>query len=180
MQFEKEQLARIAAGDQVALKALYDLYYPRLARFLLRMHGDPETVIELINDVFWVVWTKAHDFRGEASVSTWILSIAYRKAARSLARRRPGHAPSERALEERLLQHGHDGHAERVGDARDLERVLARLSPEQRAVVELTYYFGYSYGEIAAILDCPANTVKTRMYHARRSLRRLLEAAPDG
>lgn len=53
---------------------------------------------------------------------------------------------------------------------------MTKLSPEHSAVVELSYYFGYSYMEIADILACPENTVKTRMFYARRMLRSLLEA----
>ncbi|HEY4573032.1 MAG TPA: sigma-70 family RNA polymerase sigma factor, partial [Thermoanaerobaculia bacterium] len=55
-----------------------------------------------------------------------------------------------------------------------LGRAMAQLPPEQRAVVELTYYQGCSYPEIAAIVGCPVNTVKTRMFHARRRLREVL------
>ena len=51
---------------------------------------------------------------------------------------------------------------------------LSRLSPEQRAVVDLTYFHEIGYREIAAIMDCPVDTVKTRMFHARRHLRREL------
>ena len=51
---------------------------------------------------------------------------------------------------------------------------MRRLSGEQRAVVELTYFHGYSYAEIAGILSCPVNTVKTRMFHARARLRQIL------
>jgi RNA polymerase sigma-70 factor, ECF subfamily len=63
-----------------------------------------------------------------------------------------------------------------------LEHALERLSPDQRAVLELTYYLGHSCGEIAAIMDCPVNTVKTRMFHARNRLRVLIPAlaAPPG
>ena len=62
-------------------------------------------------------------------------------------------------------------------DLRDLlDRGLSRLSAEQRAVVELTYFTGCSYEEIAAIAGCPVNTVKTRMFHARAKLRGLLPA----
>jgi RNA polymerase sigma factor (sigma-70 family) len=173
MRYEREQLERIAAGDQTALKQLYDLYHPRLARFLLCYTGDPELVPEIINDVWFSVWQGACDFRGESSVSTWILSIAYRKGARALSRRHrtgPSHQSSGRQ----------PGHAERVHQRHDLDSALATLSPEQRAVVELTYFFGYSYGEIGAILGCPENTVKTRMFDARRALGARLRAASDG
>ena len=61
--------------------------------------------------------------------------------------------------------------------ARDeLHASLAKLSPKHQAVIILTYEFGYSYREISQILDCPENTVKTRMFHARKALRALLEA----
>ena len=55
-----------------------------------------------------------------------------------------------------------------------LARALRKLPPEQRAVVELTYFYGFSYLEIAEIVSCPVNTVKTRMFHARRKLQPLL------
>ena len=55
-----------------------------------------------------------------------------------------------------------------------LDQGMRRLSPNQRAVVELTYFYGCSYEEIGAILSCPVNTVKTRMLHARAKLRRAL------
>ncbi len=168
--FERALLARIACRDEVALKALYDLYYPRLARFLLRVTRDPNTVIEIINDVFLVVWNKAAEFRGDASVSTWILSIAYRKGARTVARTKP----TEMLHDEHLA---HDDASELASLRRDLDKALARISPEQRAVVELAYFFGYSYSEIGEILGCPENTVKTRMFHARRVLRALMESA---
>ena len=62
-------------------------------------------------------------------------------------------------------------------DLRDLlDQGLRHLSPEHRAVVELTYFYGCSYDEIALIAECPVNTVKTRMFHARAKLRKLLPA----
>jgi RNA polymerase sigma-70 factor, ECF subfamily len=174
MHYEHELLARIANHDEAALKALYDLYYPRLARFLVRIIGNSSDVVEIINDVFLVVWNGASGFRGEASVSTWILSIAYRKGARLLARARP-----TVALDDTEIRDPNGDHASSTAVDRDLQRALAQISPQQRAVVELTYYFGYSYSEIAEIIGCPENTVKTRMFHARRTLRALMEETPE-
>jgi RNA polymerase sigma-70 factor, ECF subfamily len=167
---DRALLARIGRHDEAALKTLYELYYPRLARFLLRVTRDPSVVIEIINDVFFVIWNTASDFRGDSSVSTWIFSIAYRKGARTFSRTRP----TEVLRDEDLTQ---SDHADSEGVRRDLDKALECLSPEQRAVVELTYYFGYSYSEIGQILGCPENTVKTRMFHARRALRSVMEAA---
>jgi RNA polymerase sigma-70 factor (ECF subfamily) len=69
---------------------------------------------------------------------------------------------------------GPEGVVTRQEFCRTLTHALATLSPEQRAVVELTYYHAYSYQEIAEITGCPVNTVKTRMFHARRRLAQLL------
>jgi RNA polymerase sigma factor (sigma-70 family) len=173
MQSERERLGSVAAGDQAALKALYQSYYPRMVRFLLRVTGDPELVPEIINDVWLAVWEQAKDYRGDATVSTWVLSIAWRKAARAMSRRR-----HTEPLDEHVA--AHPDHADGVGGVRDLVRALDALSPEHRAVVELVYDFGYSYAEIGAILGCPENTVKTRMFYARRALGNRLRVETDG
>jgi RNA polymerase sigma-70 factor, ECF subfamily len=163
---EDELLRRIAHGDQAALERLYRDYYPRLSRFVLRITRDVELVREIINDVFLVVWRSACRFRGDSTASTWILGIAYRRALKSARRQRP--VP--------MLPEGAEPEADDAPHhGMDLDGSLARLSHEQRATVELAYYFGYSYREIAEIMNCPENTVKTRMFHARRTLKHLLE-----
>jgi len=165
---EAELLDAVGEADEDALRTLYDRYYPRLARFLVRMTTDDDLIAEIINDTFFVVWQKAAGFRAESSPSTWIIGICYRKALKALARQRPtepleaaeplGTAPDR--LETRLGMH----------------RAIARLKPHHRAIVILTYQFGYSYREIGEIVHCPENTVKTRMHHARKALKKLLEA----
>lgn len=173
MERERALIAAIGKGDESALEALYEIYAPRLTRFLARLTLDPATVGELLNDTFLVIWQKAGTFRGDASVSTWIIGIAYRKGLKALKRRVPS-APLEDAEAERpVLEH------EQIDRQRDLSEALATLSPEQRAVLELTYYFGYSYKEIGAQLDCPEATVKTRMHYARRKLRKRMGVDAD-
>ena len=171
---ERTLIDRVAGGDRTAFEQLYTVYYPRLFRFLLRYTASLGHVEELVNDVMLVVWNRASDFRGGSKVSTWILGIAYRKGLKSLERdrRRPHHEDID---EVSLIS--------TEGPEQDLSRrqlrdqviaALSRLPPEQRAVLELTYYHGCSYPEIAEILGCPHNTVKTRMFHARRKLRDIL------
>lgn len=165
---EAELLDAVADADEGALRELYDRYYPRLARFLVRMTRDDGLIAEIINDTFLVVWQKAAGFRADSSPSTWIIGICYRKALKALARQRPME-PLE-AVETAGTE------PDALAQSLSMHRAIARLTPRHRAIVILTYQFGYSYREIGEIVHCPENTVKTRMYHARKALKKLLEA----
>lgn len=175
-------LGRIAHGDRAALRDLYTTYYHPLLRFIYRITGRLDLAQEGINDTMLVVWRSAPSFGGRSTVSTWIMGIAYRKALKLLAAsqrwtRHIASAPSEELIErfEPAVEPTSDG------DLRDLlDEALRHLSAEHRAVVELTYFYGYSYDEIAAIAGCPVNTVKTRMFHARAKLKKLLPALGKG
>jgi RNA polymerase sigma-70 factor (ECF subfamily) len=165
-------LRRTTARDRDAFKELYCLYHRRLARFLTRMTRHYDVAEEIINDTMWVVWERAGDFRGSSQVSTWIMGIAYRRALKTLRR---ASLQIQTADVEAIEGPGDAWAAVDHEDRRELVgRALAHLPIEQRLVLELTYYLGHSCADIAEIMDCPVNTVKTRMFHARRKLRLLL------
>jgi RNA polymerase sigma-70 factor, ECF subfamily len=168
---EAELISRIAAGDRRALEELYTLYHRRMARFLVRLTHRYELAEEIINDTFWVVWTKAHDFRGDSQPSTWILGIAYRKARNAF--RSAARQAAETSLEAATMPAVSDPFG--TEELRDwLQQALEQLPPEQGLAVQLCYELGHSCEEIAAITGCPVNTVKTRLFHARAKLQKLL------
>jgi RNA polymerase sigma-70 factor (ECF subfamily) len=169
---ERRLLARVGDGDRDAFRELYLRYHRRLARFLARLTHRREDAEEIINDTMWIVWQRASDFRGASRVSTWVMGIAYRRALKMIRRA----VTHERAmlLESVDGEPSREDEIESTADRRLLERALAQLPLEQRLVLELTYYLDHSCEEIAEIMECPANTVKTRMFHARRKLRLLL------
>ena len=176
---ETQLIARIAEGDRKAFEELYYLYHRRLARFLTRLTRRYDIAEEVVNDTFWVVWRKAKSFRGESQPSTWILGIAYRKARNAF---RTSARLAEKNLQVEMLPPT-DEEPSGTEELRDwLTRALAELPVEQRLAVELCYELGHSCEEIAKIMDCPVNTVKTRLFHARAKLQRLLPqlATPTG
>jgi RNA polymerase sigma-70 factor, ECF subfamily len=176
---ETQLIARIAEGDRKAFEELYYLYHRRLARFLTRLTHRYDIAEEVVNDTFWVVWRKAKSFRGDSQPSTWILGIAYRKARNAF---RSSARLAEKNLQAELLPPT-DEEPSGTEELRDwLTRALAELPVEQRLAVELCYELGHSCEEISKIMDCPVNTVKTRLFHARVKLQRLLPqlAAPTG
>lgn len=175
---ERDLLARIAAGDSAAFRTLYLRYHKRMSRFLMRFLRRREMIEEVINDTLYTVWCKAGDYRGESQVSTWIFGIAYRKALKAL--KRAGDEPVfDASVDPEALLATHDAGAGQREIRQVIDQALATLPPVQRLTIELAYFMGYSCEEIAAITDCPVNTVKTRLFHAREHLRKLLPDLQD-
>jgi RNA polymerase sigma-70 factor (ECF subfamily) len=169
---ESELIAKIAQGDRRAFEELYNLYHRRLARFLTRLTRHYDVAEEVINDTFWIVWKKAGDFRGDSQPSTWILGIAYRRARNAF--RSSARAGSLENLDA-VLEPPTSDEPMRTEELRDwLVQALVQLPVEQRLAVELCYELGYSCEEISVIMGCPVNTVKTRLFHARAKLQKLL------
>lgn len=167
-------LARVREGDEEAFEALYRDYHPRLTRFLTKLVRRPQLVEEVLNDTMIVVWERASSFNGDSKLSTWIFAIAYRKAMKGL-RKQDDPIEDHEAENRASLAPGPEEDTAQGRRRSLILQALEELSPTHRAVVELTYYQELNYEEIAAILDCPVGTVKTRMFHARRHLKRHLE-----
>lgn len=172
---ESRLIAHVAGRDLAAFESLYRAYHPRLTRFLDRVTRRPGLVEEVLNDTMLVVWNAAARFSGESKVSTWIFAIAYRTALKALRRVDPTFGADDAGLE--AMESAEPGPEEQFA-RRELHTALLHaldgLSPAHRAVVDLTYFHGMGYRDIAAVVDCPVDTVKTRMFHARRRLRSLL------
>jgi RNA polymerase sigma factor (sigma-70 family) len=170
-QSDDDLLRAIARGDMVAFERLHHHYFSKVAHFAKRVTGNSEAAEEIASDTLMVVWRTAERFEGRSKPSSWIFGIAYRLSLRQLQtlRRRK----NDVLLDEELIDDREDA-ATTVMRQRELDEALRQLTPELRAVVELTYYNGYLYTEIAEILGCPVGTVKTRMMTARRRLRQLL------
>lgn len=173
VQDEARLVSRVASGDLRAFERLYRIYHPRLNRFLSNMLRRPELIEEALNDTMMVVWRRADSYNGSSKVSTWIFAIAYRKGLRAL--RRLDEPMEDKHAETR--QSPQEGPEQQLG-RRQVQQLLLNamkdLSPDHRTVVDLTYFHEIGYREIAEIMTCPVDTVKTRMFHARRRLKSML------
>jgi len=167
-------LAGVKLGRRADFDALYRLYHPRLWRFLSQLMRQPDAIEEALNDTMMVVWQRADSFDGRSRLSTWVFGIAYRKGLRALSRQDLP-LDDDDAPEVADTGPGPEQQFSLVQLGKRLREAMAELSPEHRAVVELCYFHDMAYGEIADVVGCPAETVKTRMFYARRRLRTLLD-----
>lgn len=168
-------LRQVAQRDRTAFEVLYRRYHRRLFGFVGRWLREPQTVEEVVDDVMFAVWANAASFEGRSRVSTWIFGIAHHRTRAAMR-----HREADPSLESSPEPAEEDPEFGAVIARDALVRALEELSPEQRAVVTLTFFEGFSYAEIATTLDCPVNTVKTRMFLARRLLRAALTRRDRG
>jgi len=166
---ERELVAAVAGQDRRALETLYRGYYTRLFRFAFRMTHSHGVADEIVNDVMLAVWRSAKSFRGSSKVSTWIFGIAYRQALKRLSKKSLAIAPD---FDPDDVPAAEDGSPE---DRDWIRHGVDTLPAAQRLAVVLVFYVGMSYEEVAEVTDCPVNTVKTRMFHARRKLKGVLK-----
>ncbi|MDM7325448.1 MAG: sigma-70 family RNA polymerase sigma factor [Thermus sp.] len=158
-------LRRVFWGDEEALLALYRRYAPYVHALARRILRDGEEAKSVVQDTFLRIWQRSERFDPSLGTPrTWILTIAHRLALKALKRRR-----------EALPLEDWDGPTEAVGNEEHLERIqiaraLERMDGEERRLLELAYFHGYSHSELALLLGWPLGTVKSRL---RRALERL-------
>ena len=172
-------LAQVAGGDRLAMRNLYLRHERRVFRFVLRMLGDRGLAEDVLSEVFFEVWKKADHFQGRSSVSTWLLGIARHKALTAAASKSRSFEALDGVAAINVADPTADQDAAMLEYERSviLQRCLEALSPEHREIIDLVYYQEMTIKQIADLLAIPENTVKTRMFYARKRLAALVEAA---
>jgi RNA polymerase sigma-70 factor, ECF subfamily len=172
---EASLITRIAAGDALALRELLARHQLRVYRFILRLVQRAAVAEELTNDVFLEVWRHAGSYQGSASAITWMLSIAHHRAVSSLRKRREEDWDAKAAAALADTADDPEVCAQKVDKGAILRRCLDELSPEHRGIIDLVYYHEMSIAEAGAVLRVAENTVKTRLFYARKRLSQLLK-----
>jgi RNA polymerase sigma-70 factor, ECF subfamily len=172
---DPDLIAAIANGDSSAMRALFHRHKLRVFRFVMRLVGDETAAEDIVSEVFLEVWRHADRFAGRSRVSTWMLAIARYKA---LSARRHLNATLDVAAAEDIADHADtpEDVILRADQSSHLRACLKQLSHEHREIIDLVYYHGRTVEEVAEITKAPKNTVKTRMFYARKQLARLIAA----
>jgi RNA polymerase sigma-70 factor, ECF subfamily len=166
-------LGRIERGEEAAFKELYRAFSRRLYAYVIRQIDDPSQAEEIVSDTLYEIWKAPARFRGDAQFSTWLIGIARNKVLMAFRSRKPDskHADLDdvaetvastepSAFEMLAQQQRHEG----------VRRCMDKLSAEHRECVHLVFYEGMALADVAALQACPENTVKTRLFHARKKL----------
>lgn len=172
---DKCLLKRIALGDSDAFKVLYQRHRERILNFLTTLVENRTLAEDVLNEVFIAVWRNAGRFEGRSQPLTWLMSIARNQAISALRKQREVTGIFDEVTHN--LADGADGPEAEVDKsvhADLIQRCIGKLSPAHRTIVELIYYQDCSVSEAANILAVPPNTVKTRMFYARKKLGGLL------
>jgi RNA polymerase sigma-70 factor (ECF subfamily) len=170
-------IQRIANGDRLAMQVLYARHHVRVYRFVLRLVRNEATAEDLISEVFLDVWRQAGRFEGRSAVTTWLLAIARFKALSALRGRKEAELDDEMAEAVEDTSDDPEVAMQKKDTGEILRKCLTKLSAEQKEIIDLVYYHEKSVEEVAEIVGIPENTVKTRLFYARKKLAELLKAA---
>jgi RNA polymerase sigma-70 factor (ECF subfamily) len=169
-------LKSVADGSEHAMRMLFSRHSTRVYRFLVRVGIDETIAEDLVSEVFLAVWRHANRYKGRSQVSTWLLAIAHNKAVSELRRRKC--QQFDETVESIADPNADPELALQTSQRADLLlHCLTQLSRAHREIIDLVYYHEKSIDEAAEITGLPKNTVKTRMFHARGRLAKLLTQA---
>jgi RNA polymerase sigma-70 factor (ECF subfamily) len=178
---DQELMRLVQAGDFSPASEIYDRYSGRIYNFALRFLKNSEAAEDATQEVFVKMLKYANQFHGDAKLSTWLFSITANWCRDYL--RKADNKPKE--SEEVLLslpasrEYAPDLNLETKQSELRVQKALESLTPEQREAILLSRYQGLSYAEIAQIAGCSEGAVKTRVFRAMETLKRVLTSEPE-
>ena len=172
-QTDLELVQKISSGDEIAFNDLYTRYKLQVYNFIFRLTNQQDVAEDILQEVFLAVWQGSSRFLSKSTVKTWLFRIAYNQSISWLRKYRKSFQlqqsidelpiiSDELSPEGSLIEHWQEA---------QIKSAIARLSHNHRSVIELTFVHGFSYHEIAKIMNCPVGTVKSRMNYALRYIK---------
>ncbi len=181
MTTNSDLIHEIAKGSKNAFSRLYRGLQSDMLRYATGLlAGDRFAAEDAVDEAFTAVWTQANTFSGDGSVEAWVRRIVRNKAVDISRRNREktmGAADEITLAQMQSHETSPFEAAARSSDKQWLRQAMSKLSPDHREALWLCYYEERPLGQIAQIMNCPENTVKTRLFHARKQLHGFLGAA---
>ncbi len=176
---DQRLVERVQRGDKQAFNALVLKYQQKVASLLMRYIRDPDEVLDVTQEAFIKAYRALPDFRGDSAFYTWLYRIAINTAKNYLVarKRRPPQEDIEATTAEQLEMGGHlkehatpEQLAIRDDTLQTLHSALEALPPDLRTALTLRELQGLTYADIAAAMDCPIGTVRSRIFRAREAI----------
>lgn len=167
---------QLRTGDKAAMAKLYDAYAGMVYGVVLKMIREEELAREIVQDVFIKVWKNISSYdESKARLSTWIMNIARNRCIDEIRSKTFKNQKENQSLDDSVYEVDKGNNAELKVDTIGLRSVVERLRPEQKKLLELVYFGGYTHGEAAKELGIPLGTVKTRVRNSILELRKILK-----
>ena len=163
-----EELMELVRGGEVhAFEVIFDRHSTSAFSLAYRMCGRRSLAEDIVQDAFLSLWRSSSSYEpGRGSVRSWVLSVVHNRAIDAFRRQGPRdsrNVPDEGIAERLPAPDATDVEVERRDDVRQVRSALDELPPDQRQVIELAYFGGFTHAQIAEMLDLPPGTVKGRM-----------------
>ena len=171
---EKELIALLKQRDEKAFSYLYDNYSGALYSIILQILENAELASDVLQEVFINIWRKIDTYdAAKGRLYTWMLNISRNASIDQLRSKNYQNSQKNQSIPENVDMLG--GSSMMSVDSIGLKKMLEKLKMEQRVLIELAYFKGYTHEEIAEMEDIPLGTVKTRIRNALIQLRTLLQ-----
>jgi RNA polymerase sigma-70 factor, ECF subfamily len=171
---EKELIALLKQRDEKAFSYLYDNYSGALYSIIIQILENAELASDVLQEVFINIWRKIDTYdAAKGRLYTWMLNISRNASIDQLRSKNYQNSQKNQSIPENVDMFG--GSSMMSVDSIGLKKMLEKLKMEQRVLIELAYFKGYTHEEIAEMEDIPLGTVKTRIRNALIQLRTLLQ-----
>ena len=165
---EQELVKRIAAGDKQAFHIIYEQTHGKVARYIIKLVNNETLAEDVLIQTYTVAWQKMSSFRGSSRLTTWLISIARNIAFKEFRKNR-----FQEPFDETHIAADNTSHLkpEQRDRKEKMQQALVTLSASHREALELVFYQGLTYPEVSKLINVPVNTVKTRIFHAKKELK---------